>query len=146
MKTNLLFSIVFFISWITCFSQNTETQIKSSEISLVGIWILRDNSNSENFQNIWEFKDNGVFNELKSGYETYGRDSLVADENGSWKLNGDSLTIIITNEILNGIRINFDKAQVLKFILKKEQQVFFLRILDDDYKNKTMLNLTLTKK
>ncbi|WP_018344851.1 hypothetical protein [Cytophaga aurantiaca] len=145
MKKNLLF-FIYYISWVTCFSQ--DERIKESDVFLVGIWIVTDSSNTEKFHDIWQLKDNGEFNQLKSGNENYGRDTLVADENGRWKLNGDTLTITVTNEMSNGIRKQYDKVQIMKFIVKADNSVFFLRIIDDGFrnKNKTILNLILTKK
>ena len=131
---NILSVLLVFIS-LAGFSQSTEKI--SSAIDLIGVWSLYENNQTDSFEDIWEFTAEHIFNELKSKQD--GDTALVPDENGTWKLEQNKLTITITGEETNGVQKPYETPQVVNFEISKEGDALLLVVMreQDKVKGKT---------
>ncbi len=134
------------MSCVILYKENEKIQ----RSDLTGIWIVTDNNDTKKFNDTWEFKENGIYNELKligaEGSEV-GDGSLVADENGTWKLSGDTLTIIVTGEYTDGKPYLYEEPVTWSFQVSKKDNVLKFNVLTMSHKtNPTTLTLKLTRK
>jgi len=147
MKHLQLIVIILSLFETNCFSQVAKTKNETISKSISGIWIVTDYNKLQKFQNTWEFISDGNFNELKSGIETYGKDTLIRDENGEWQINKDTLIIKVTNELIGTERKWFKEAQVLKFIIKNENDnLILVKVPDKNIKLDKRITLLLKRK
>lgn len=127
---HFLYAFLCLANIFVCHAQSKDTK---SEINLVAIWTLTDFDNPERFNDIWEFKANGIFNELKrtgtEGSETGG--VLKPDENGTWSLKEDILTQIVTGEDVRGKPFLYDKPVTWKFQVEQVGEDFKLTMIYD---------------
>lgn len=96
MKKHLSILLIFLTFFATC--QTSEID----KIEIIGTWSITDFYESGKFKNIWEFKSDSIFNELK--YKNDGDTTLAPDENGTWKLEEKKLKITVTGEDYRGVQ------------------------------------------
>jgi hypothetical protein len=116
MKIKIIFLLVSF-SWFNAYSQ----ECSISRDSMLGIWEL-SSSNSTKIQ-LWEFKRNGEFNELDKRHH---KNKFYVKRNGTWELNKDTLSIVLTNGISNSKRINYLDPRFYVFIIIRKNNMFYL--------------------
>lgn len=87
----------------------TNQLMPSDQVALIGVWTVTDYTERDRFNDIWELKQDGVFNELK--YMSDGNEALVIDENGLWFQDEGILTIEVRGEATK----NGDQAHVTAF-------------------------------
>jgi len=112
---------------------------------LLGIWTVTDFNNPNRFEDTWEFKSNGVFNELKyiSDLDTI----MAPDENGTWNVKDNELLITVTGEHHNGNQLIYEKPQVMKFEISRKEDEYILDVIEDDgASDGTIIKLRLTNR
>jgi hypothetical protein len=133
---------------ISCRISNKDKE-KIELSDMTGIWTVSDYNDTKKFSDTWEFKENGIFNELKlKGEEDseFGDGSLIADENGTWTLINNVLTIIATGEYINGKPFLYDEPITWTFKVIKEDEILRLDILTlSNDANPSISALKLTK-
>lgn len=148
-STNILILILTMIIHSSCVPSIKEKE-KLDSSTIIGIWTVTDFNSSEKFEDTWEFKEDGVFNELKlKGSESseHGDGSLIADENGTWKMQGDTLMIIATGEYSKGKPYLYDDPIIWTFKVTEIGKEFKLTILTmSNDPNPTTKSLRLTKR
>jgi len=101
----------------------------SDKIEIIGTWSITDYHDSSKFEDTWEFTSDNIFNELKAKFD--GDSTLVPDENGTWILEGQKLTIIVIAEDVNGKQKLYKKPQIMTFEIIKEDEDYILEIIAD---------------
>ena len=118
---------------------------RDEKINLVGVWILTDYNNPDRFKDTWEFTTDNIFNELK--FKADGDTPLVPDENGTWLLKGEKLTITVTGEDTRGEQKLYKKPQILEFEITKRGEDYVLSVpVDGGASDGKTTKLRLTKK
>lgn len=100
---------------------------------LIGIWTLTSFDNPTAFTDTWEFKANGIFNELK--YVNDGDKKMSPDENGSWQLRADTLIMTVIQEYHNGILVKYEKPSIAHFLVEQIEQDYKLTLLYNSYES-----------
>jgi len=101
----------------------------NDKIQLIGIWILTDYSDSDKFEDTWEFTADSIFNELK--HKADGDPTLIPDENGTWEIEGKRLRVTITGEDSRGEQKLYPKPQIMEFDIIKEGADYILTVVTD---------------
>jgi hypothetical protein len=116
-----------------------------NNIDLIGTWSVGKYYEMQNSEATWEFKSNKAFNILKLINDDDTK--LRPDENGTWSIENNKLTIIITGEEINGKQQLFSKPQILKYIVSKDGSVIICSLVENTWEiNESSLNLVLKKK
>jgi hypothetical protein len=143
-QVGILFLVMFLSSCTEKNSPEKNITTKATLPLVVGIWKVTDYDNPSKFEDFWELKENGVFNELKNGHEELKKDTLVADESGTWKYESDSLFLTVTSEITNGKRENYKTPQYLNFGVQVKADTVILSISENNRSGQTK-RLRLTR-
>ena len=115
------------------------------QVDLLGVWTVTDFHDPNKFEDTWEFKANGIFNELK--YVSDGDAIMAPDENGSWNVEDNELLITITGEYHNGNQVRYEKPQVTKFKVSKGNDEYILDVIEEnDASDGTILKLRLSNR
>jgi Lipocalin-like domain len=132
------------LTFATAFGQTDTIKVKKQSFDLTGIWILTDYTDPKKFSDMWEFKADGKYYELK--YKKDGSSELVPDENGTWSLTDITLTIIVTGEYTNGEPHRYEKPITWSFKLTEDGKDLKLDILSDSTRTSSSIaTLRLTK-
>jgi len=103
---------------------------KNISEELLGSWKVSDSESPDTPHGIWEFNKKGGYEsflikkigEFRTGeFKTdHLKDTIVPNRNGNWKLDNDTLIIMLTSEFENGKEVFYKLIGTMKFLPNKQ--------------------------
>lgn len=140
--------VVFLIAFLTqlpVFSQEHTFVVKNLENQLTGIWNITNYYDERQFHDIFEFKADSTFYQLKYLNEANPQ-TLSPDEYGTWSIKNDTITIVGIGEISNGTKVVYDQPFIFTFkVIQEKEEYCLVPVKNNDKTPNITLKLTRRK-